>query len=59
MNQFLSIHKLDQAILYNLEFASSLSVLLLAFGLIASVANILTKSSVLLHFSCRTARSAK
>ncbi len=47
MNQFPSISKLDQAILYSLELASSLSVLLLAFGLIASMANVLTKGSVL------------
>src|SRR5579859_222924 len=47
MNQFPSIKKLDQAILYALELASSLSVLLLAFGLIASMANVLTKGSVL------------
>src|SRR5215472_4028236 len=47
MNQFPSIRKLDQAILYTLELASGLSVLLLAFGLIASMANVLTKGSVL------------
>src|ERR1700722_16627875 len=47
MNQFPSIRKLDQAILYSLELASSLSVLLLAFGLLASMANVLTKGSVL------------
>jgi hypothetical protein len=47
MNQFPSIRKLDQAILYSLELASSLSILLLAFGLIASMANVLTKGSVL------------
>jgi hypothetical protein len=47
MNQFLSIRKPDQGILYNLELAPSLSVLLLAFGLIASMANVLTKGSVL------------
>ena len=47
MNQFPSICKLDQAILYALELAASLSVLLLAFGLIASMANVLTKGSVL------------
>src|SRR5215813_1281327 len=47
MNQFPSISKLDQAILYALELAASLSVLLLAFGLIASMANVLTKGSVL------------
>jgi hypothetical protein len=47
MKQFQSIEKLDTAILYTRELASSLSVLLLAFGLIASMANVLTKGSVL------------
>jgi hypothetical protein len=47
MKQFASIEKLDTGILYILELASSLSVLLLAFGLIASMANVLTKGSVL------------
>jgi len=47
VKQFPSIEKLDTSILYILEFASSLSVLLLAFGLIASMANVLTKGSVL------------
>ncbi len=47
MKQFPSIEKLDTGILYILELASSLSVLLLAFGLIASMANVLTKGSVL------------
>jgi len=47
MQQFSSIEKLDTAILYVLELASSLSVLLLTFGLIASMANVLTKGSVL------------
>jgi hypothetical protein len=47
MNQFPSIRKIDQAILYCLELASSLSIILLAFGLIASMANVLTKGSVL------------
>src|SRR5713226_1365934 len=47
MKQFSSIEKLDTAILYALELTSSLSVLLLAFGLIASMANVLTKGSVL------------
>jgi hypothetical protein len=47
MKQFASIEKLDTAILYVLELASSLSVLLLAFGLIASMANVLTKGGVL------------
>ncbi len=47
MQQFPSIEKLDRGILYALELASSLSVLFLAFGLIASMANVLTKGSVL------------
>jgi hypothetical protein len=47
MRQFRSIEKLDTGILYSLELASSASVLLLAFGLIASMANVLTKGSVL------------
>ena len=47
MKQFHSIEKLDTGILYALELASSISVLLLAFGLIASMANVLTKGSVL------------
>ena len=47
MQQFPSIEKLDKGILYALELASSLSVLFLAFGLIASMANVLTKGSVL------------
>jgi hypothetical protein len=47
MKQFTTIEKLDTGILYLLELASSLSVLLLAFGLIASMANVLTKGGVL------------
>src|SRR5947209_16729426 len=47
MKHFHSIDKLDTAILYVLELASSLSIILLAFGLIASMANVLTKGSVL------------
>jgi multisubunit Na+/H+ antiporter MnhE subunit len=47
MKQFTTIEKLDTAILYLLELASSLSVLLLAFGLIASMVNVLTKGAVL------------
>lgn len=47
MKHFASIEKIDTAILYLLELASSISVLLLAFGLIASMANVLTKGSVL------------
>lgn len=49
MRQFATIEKLDTAVLYTLELASSLSVLLLAFGLIASMANVLTKGQVLTH----------
>src|SRR5215469_5095249 len=47
MKQFTSIEKIDTGILYTLELTSSISVLLLAFGLIASMANVLTKGSVL------------
>src|SRR5713101_7253466 len=47
MKQFTSIEKLDTGILYILELTSSLSIILLAFGLIASMANVLTKGSVL------------
>ena len=47
MKQFNSIEKIDTGILYALELTSSISVLLLAFGLIASMANVLTKGSVL------------
>jgi hypothetical protein len=47
MQQFNSIEKIDTGILYALELTSSVSVLLLAFGLIASMANVLTKGSVL------------
>jgi len=47
MKQFSSIEKIDTAILYALELTSSISILLLAFGLIASMANVLTKGSVL------------
>ncbi|GAC1394500.1 MAG: hypothetical protein NVSMB38_27700 [Ktedonobacteraceae bacterium] len=47
MKQFRSIEKIDTGILYALELTSSISVLLLAFGLIASMANVLTKGSVL------------
>src|SRR5260221_603652 len=47
MKQFASIEKLDRSILYALELASSISVLLLAFGLIASMVNVLTKGAVL------------
>lgn len=47
MQHFRTIEKLDKGILYALELASSISVLLLAFGLIASMANVLTKGAIL------------
>lgn len=47
VKQFPSIEKLDTGILYILELASSLSVILLALGLITSMANVLTAGSVL------------
>src|SRR2546429_9590462 len=47
MKQFRSIEKIDTGILYVLELTSSISILLLAFGLIASMANVLTQGSVL------------
>src|SRR6059058_3569954 len=47
MKHFRSIEKIDTGILYALELTSSVSILLLAFGLIASMANVLTKGSVL------------
>lgn len=47
MKQFHTIEKIDTGILYTLELASSISILLLAFGLIASMANVLTNGSAL------------
>lgn len=47
MKHFATIEKIDTGILYVLELTASLSVLLLAFGLIASMANVLTKGAVL------------
>ncbi len=47
MRQFTTIEKLDTGILYLLELASSLSVVLLAFGLIASMSNVLTEGMLL------------
>jgi hypothetical protein len=47
MKQFASIEKIDPGILYALELTSSISVLLLALGLIVSMANVPTKGSVL------------
>src|SRR5215472_10747910 len=47
MKRFASIEWLDNAILYTLELIASVSVLFLAVGLIASVANVLTEGSIL------------
>ncbi len=47
MKRFASIEWLDNAILYSLELISSVSVLFLAVGLIASVANVLTGGEVI------------
>lgn len=47
MKRFASIEWLDNAILYALELIASVSVLFLAVGLIASVANVLTEGSIL------------
>lgn len=47
MKQFTTIEKLDSAILYGLEFASSLSVVLLSVGVIASMSNTLTNGWLL------------
>ena len=47
MKHFRTIEKLDTGILYAVELASSLSILLLAFGLIASMANVLTQGAIL------------
>jgi hypothetical protein len=47
MKRFASIEWLDNAILYTLELIASVSVLFLAVGLIASVANVLTQGSIL------------
>jgi cytochrome c oxidase subunit IV len=47
VKQFRTIETVDTVILYTLELTSSISVLLLAFGLIASMANVLTEGSVL------------
>jgi hypothetical protein len=51
MKQFASIQKIDTGILYALELTSSVSVLLLAFGLIASMVNVLTKGTLLTNNS--------
>jgi hypothetical protein len=42
MQQFTSIQKIDSAILYGLEIASSISVVLLSVGVVASMSNTLT-----------------
>ncbi len=47
MQHFSSIQKIDRGILYALELASSVSILLLPFRLIASMANVLTEGAVL------------
>jgi len=47
MKRFASIDWLDNAILYSLELIASVSVLFLAGGLIASVANVLTGGEVI------------
>jgi hypothetical protein len=47
MKRFHTVEKPDAGLVYALELASSISVLLLAFRLIASMANVLTIGSVL------------
>jgi hypothetical protein len=47
MKRFHTVKKPDAGLVYGLELASSISVLLLAFGLIASMANVLTEGLVL------------
>ena len=47
MKRFASIEWLDNAILYSLELVASVSVLFLAAGLIASVANVLTSGEII------------
>jgi len=44
LKQFSSIEKIDTGILYTLELTSSISVLLLAFGLIASMAGTIIRT---------------
>jgi hypothetical protein len=53
LKQFSSIEMLDTGILYTLELASSVSVLLLAFGLIASKANDLPQDCTRSEFGHR------
>ncbi|HEU5379956.1 MAG TPA: hypothetical protein VFV38_31425 [Ktedonobacteraceae bacterium] len=47
MQQFTSIQKIDSAILYGLEIASSISVVLLSVGVVASMSNTLTNGWLL------------
>lgn len=47
MQQFTSIQKIDSAILYGLEIASSISVVLLSIGVVASMSNTLTNGWLL------------
>ncbi len=47
MRRFPLIEKIDNGILFTLELISSVSVLFLAVGLIASVANVLTGGEVI------------
>lgn len=47
MKDFLTIQKLDQTILYGLELASSVSVVLLSVGVVASMSNTLTNGWLL------------
>ena len=47
MKRFATIEWLDNAILYTLELIASVSVLFLAAGLIASVANVLTSGEII------------
>ena len=47
MKAFTTIQKLDQAIFYGMELASSLSVVLLSVGVVASMSNTLTNGWLL------------
>jgi hypothetical protein len=47
MNRLKSIQKLDTAILYGLELIASVSIVLLAIGLVLSMANVLTQGLIL------------
>ena len=59
MKQFSSIKKIDSGILYALELISNISALLPGFGFIASMANVLTKGSVLSDSSFSSETEAK